>query len=462
MHIHILGICGTFMGSLALLARAMGHKVTGSDENVYPPMSTQLENAGITIGQGFDPSQLQPEPDLVVIGNAMSRGNPAVEYVLNRNLPYASGPQWLGQHLLKDKWVLAVSGTHGKTTTTAMLAFILSFNNFKPGYLIGGVPQDFEASAALGESAFFVIEADEYDTAFFDKRAKFVHYHPRTLIINNLEFDHADIYSDLSAIQKQFHHVVRLVPGVGKVLKPFGVNAVDAVLAQGLWSDLESVGHHRSDSDWAFELIEPDGSAFNVYFKGEKKGRVNWAHSGLHNVHNGLMAIAAAHDVGVQIADALTALNQFKGVKRRMELLGRFGNVSVYDDFAHHPTAIDTTLKGLRAQVGEEAIVAVIEPRSNTMKMGVHNDSLPNSVSAASDVFWYQAPSLKFDLKPIAEKTAVASSLFTEHSVFIKKLLSYQKAAHPVHIVLMSNGGFDGLREKVTAAFAAQMKAGAV
>ncbi|MEP2651582.1 MAG: UDP-N-acetylmuramate:L-alanyl-gamma-D-glutamyl-meso-diaminopimelate ligase, partial [Paraglaciecola sp.] len=374
MHIHILGICGTFMGGIAALAKSMGHKVTGADANVYPPMSSQLESLGIELFEGWDPSQFKVElsssdgsdtqygePDVVIIGNALSRGNRAVEYVLDRNLPYISGPQWLLENVLKDRWVLAVSGTHGKTTTSSILAWILEYAGLEPGFLIGGIPQNFEVSARLGKHPFFVIEADEYDSAFFDKRSKFVHYRPRTLIMNNLEFDHADIFDDLAAIQKQFHHLLRMVPNNGLVLSPKSDKALLRVLDMGCWTPVQFTG-----TDWQANNLIADGSEFEVLFKGEKQGVVKWNLVGEHNVNNALMAIAAAHHVGVQCPVAIESLIEFVNVKRRMEVKGVVNDVTLYDDFAHHPSAIATTIDGLRAKVGDGRIIAVLEPRSNT------------------------------------------------------------------------------------------------
>ena len=368
MRIHILGICGTFMGGLAMLARQLGHEVTGSDANVYPPMSTLLEKQGIELIQGYDASQLDPQPDLVIIGNAMTRGNPCVEAVLEKNIPYMSGPQWLHDFVLRDRWVLAVAGTHGKTTTAGMATWILEQCGYKPGFVIGGVPGNFEVSARLGESDFFVIEADEYDCAFFDKRSKFVHYCPRTLILNNLEFDHADIFDDLKAIQKQFHHLVRIVPGQGRIIWPENDINLKQTMAMGCWSEQELVGEQ---GHWQAKKLTTDASEWEVLLDGEKVGEVKWSLVGEHNMHNGLMAIAAARHVGVAPADAANALGSFINARRRLELRGEANGVTVYDDFAHHPTAILATLAALRGKVGGTArIIAVLEPRSNTMKMG--------------------------------------------------------------------------------------------
>ncbi|HSO79848.1 MAG TPA: UDP-N-acetylmuramate:L-alanyl-gamma-D-glutamyl-meso-diaminopimelate ligase, partial [Chromatiaceae bacterium] len=342
MHLHILGICGTFMGGIALLARALGHRVTGSDANVYPPMSHQLAAAGIGLTEGYAASQLDPAPDLVVVGNAMKRGLPVVEYLLDRGLPYVSGPEWLKVNLLRDRWVLAVAGTHGKTTAASMLAWVLDQAGLNPGFLIGGVPRDFGISARLGAAPFFVVEADEYDTAFFDKRSKFVHYLPRTLILNNLEFDHADIFDDLAMIQRQFHHLVRIVPGSGLIIHPQGEAALDQVLAMGCWTPRETVG---AGGDWSATLLAPDGSRFRVHHQGRDMGEVSWSQTGHHNVANALAVLAAARHAGVPLALGLEALNRFQGVKRRMELRGVARGIPVYDDFAHHPTAIATTLE---------------------------------------------------------------------------------------------------------------------
>ena len=443
MHIHILGICGTFMGSLAQLAKALGHRVTGSDANVYPPMSTQLESAGIEIFQGFGEEQFAEAPDLVVIGNAMSRGNPAVEYVLERGLPYTSGPQWLNQALLPGKWVLAASGTHGKTTTASMMAWVLEYAGFEPGFLIGGVPGNFEHSARLGKSDFFVVEADEYDTAFFDKRSKFVHYQPRTLVINNLEYDHADIFPNLAAIQTQFHHLIRTVPASGTIIYPQGVPAIDQVLAKGCWSQTAQLGQ-----DWQAEVLEPSGQAFAVLHKGQRVGQVQWQCIGQHNVANGLAAIAAAHSVGVDVTVACAALGQFQGVKRRMELLADVDGIKVYDDFAHHPTAIATTLEGLRAQVGEEPITAVVELRSNTMKSGIHNRILAQSCCAADRVLWYQAGHQDGHIEDeLVHHSCVPAKLCQSLEEIIATVVRMAKA--PGHVVVMSNGGFGGIHQQL-------------
>jgi UDP-N-acetylmuramate: L-alanyl-gamma-D-glutamyl-meso-diaminopimelate ligase len=447
MHIHILGICGTFMGSLAQLAKAAGHQVSGSDTNVYPPMSTQLEKAGIGLTEGYDPVQFNPTPDLVVVGNALSRGNPAVEYVLDNRIPYTSGPQWLGDYFLREKWVLAVAGTHGKTTTSSMLAWILEYAGMKPGFLIGGVPSNFDVSARLGDSPFFVVEADEYDSAFFDKRSKFVHYRPRTAILNNLEFDHADIFADLNAIQTQFHHFVRTIPRQGLIVAPADDANIQEVLSRGCWSELQALG---DESDWSMTLTENDGSIFEVSFQGEKQGAVRWGQTGMHNAANGLAAIAAARHVGVTPEVACEALCQFSGVKRRMEKLASINGVSVYDDFAHHPTAIATTLEGLRNKVGTEKIIAVIEPRSNTMKLGVHKSQLAESTKLADQVLWYQPDNIDWSLADVVSAGSVPAEVLDDIDILVEKTL--KQAGNLAHIVIMSNGGFAGFHGKLVRA----------
>lgn len=442
MRIHFLGICGTFMGSLAQLAKALGHEVSGSDANVYPPMSTQLEQAGIALHEGYSPEALTPEPDLVIIGNAMSRGNPAVEYVLDKRLPYCSGPQWLCDHVLQSRWVLAVAGTHGKTTTSSMLAWILEYAGMSPGFLIGGVPGNFPVSARLGESDFFVIEADEYDSAFFDKRSKFIHYRPQTLVINNLEFDHADIFDSLADIQKQFHHVVRTVPSVGQVIYPENVEAIDEVLAKGCWSQTQSLG-----GDWQLIEANADGSEFVVQDPSGQQARIQWSLSGQHNVANGMAAIAAARHVGVEVAHAAEALGQFQGVKRRLENLGEAGGVTVYDDFAHHPTAIATTLEGLRNKVQGKRIIAVLEPRSNTMKLGVHKETLFDACAKADQVFCLQPAGLDWRLEDYAGGLAEALTVSDSVDELLEALI--RELRQDDQVVIMSNGGFAGIHQRL-------------
>ena len=445
MHIHILGICGTFMGGLAVLAKQLGYTVTGSDANVYPPMSTQLIEQGIGLIEGYDPSQLDPQPDLVVIGNAMSRGNPCVEAVLNQRIPYTSGPQWLLEHVLQDRWVLAVAGTHGKTTTAAMLAWILEDCGLKPGFLIGGVPGNFSVSARLGAAPFFVIEADEYDSAFFDKRSKFVHYRPSTVILNNLEFDHADIFADLSDIQRQFHHLLRMVPSHGRILTPSQTPALDEVLTMGCWSEVEYVGEQGR---WQAQLLTADGSQFTVLLDGLPVGEVHWGCMGEHNVHNGLMALAAARHAGVPVIEAIKSLNLFVLPKRRMELKGTVNGIKVWDDFAHHPTAIQTTLAGLSAQADTQSgrILAVLEPRSNTMKMGVHQQPLADSLQGADHTYLFQPADLNWDLAAVAA-ACPNGQIFSELEALIAALVAKAQAGD--HILIMSNGGFGGIHDRL-------------
>jgi len=450
-HIHILGICGTFMGGIAILARELGFKVSGSDANVYPPMSTQLEDIGIGLIEGYDPSQLDPAPDLVVVGNAMSRGNPCVEYVLDRNIPYTSGPQWLLENLLKDRWVIALSGTHGKTTTASMVAWILDKTGQAPGFLIGGVPQCLGVSARLGEAPFFVVEADEYDSAFFDKRSKFVHYRPRTLIINNLEFDHADIFDNLAAIQRQFHHLIRMVPSNGMVVAPAGVKAIDEVFEMGCWSEQQFLGENH---DWSYKLLNNDGSDFEVYFQNELQGRVNWSQIGKHNVANALMAIAAARHVGVRPSQAILALATFENAKRRLETKGEINGITVYDDFAHHPTAIYTTIEGLRAKVGQQRILAILEPRSNTMKQGVHQHTLFNSMSEADAIFMYQPDDINWDIRATANGFEQTTTVEKDLEQLIEHVV--EQAEPGDHLLVMSNGSFGGIHQKLLDKLAAK------
>ncbi|MDX1655158.1 MAG: UDP-N-acetylmuramate:L-alanyl-gamma-D-glutamyl-meso-diaminopimelate ligase [Candidatus Competibacteraceae bacterium] len=442
MHIHILGICGTFMGGLALLARAAGHRVSGSDAAVYPPMSLQLEAAGIELMEGYHPQHLQPAPDRVVVGNVMSRGRPVIEYLLDQGLPYTSGPQWLAEQVLQDRWVLAVAGTHGKTTTASMLAWILEDCGLKPGFLIGGVPLDFGVSARAAEGPFFVVEADEYDTAFFDKRSKFVHYRPRTCILNNLEFDHGDIFPDLAAIERQFHHLVRTVPGCGLIV----ANGTDAnlgrVLEMGCWTPVERF----TSGDWTARLLAADGSAFRVLFQEQQQGEVRWGLIGQHNVANALAAIAAARHAGVPAREACRALANFKGVKRRLELRGQVQGVAVYDDFAHHPTAIQSTLQGLRAQ-GAGRIIAVVEPRSNTMRLGAFQAQLAPALAGADLGFLYRAPELGWDLEAVAAGLDGRGRVVDDLDRLARAVA---REAHPGdRVVVMSNGGFGGLHGKL-------------
>lgn len=500
MHIHILGICGTFMGSLALLARALGHTVTGSDANVYPPMSTQLENAGVTIEAGYLIEHLQPAPDLVVVGNAMKRGMDVIEYMLDTGLRYTSGPQFLSEQVLQSRHVLAVAGTHGKTTTTTMLAWILHYAGIDTGFLIGGVPlvdtpdehlqQVFAHSSYLGaertgaddsQTGYFVIEADEYDSAFFDKRSKFVHYRPRTAILNNLEFDHADIFADLNAIQTQFHHMVRMIPSTGKIIMPAATISLEDTLAKGVWtpiwrtavidpavadkaledntlenSALEN-GALKDSSDWQATLISKDGGQFEVTSADQQEtGIVNWSMSGIHNVNNALVAIAAAYDVGVSVSTACAALSAFAGIKRRMELIGDAEDILVFDDFAHHPTAIATTLDGAKKKLANRRIWAIIEPRSNTMKMGIHQDSLAESAALADHTLWYEPTGLEWGLKAVIEQAKIANDKIGNQQVLasidaiIEHINAHARAGDA--IVIMSNGGFEGIHQRLLTA----------
>lgn len=452
MHLHILGIAGTFMGGVAQLARALGHRVTGSDQQVYPPMSTQLEQADISFIEGFDKDQLDNDADVVVVGNVMSRGKPVVEHLLNSSIPYTSGPQWLYEHLLQQRWVIAISGTHGKTTTASMVAWILEYAGLNPGFLIGGVPENFGVSARLGESPFFVIEADEYDTAFFDKRSKFVHYHPRTLVINNLEFDHADIFADLAAIQTQFHHLVRMVPENGTIIHQANETAVVETLALGCWTPTITMHEENSDgdtteSDWLYKALKADFSSIEFFSSGESQGRLDWSMLGQHNAANALSAILAARHAGVPVKHCIAALASFKGIKRRMEVKGFVAGITVYDDFAHHPTAIATTLQGLRANVGKQRILAIFEPRSNTMQMGVHKDTLANAFDGADRLYLLQPEGLQFDLSKLAfpADTVICSTIDALLSAIIKE------AKEGDHLLVMSNGGFGGIHDKIVA-----------
>ncbi len=446
MHIHILGICGTFMGSLALIARSAGHTVSGSDQNIYPPMSTQLQAEGIELMNGYDAAHLQPRPDLVVVGNVMSRGNPMIEYMLAERMPYTSGPQWLSEHILQDRWVLAVAGTHGKTTTSSMLAWILEDAGLSPGYLIGGVPNNFGLSARLGEAPFFVIEADEYDTAFFDKRSKFVHYRPQTLVMNNLEFDHADIFPDLNAIQTQFHHLLRIVPPNGLVVCNQNDSALAEVIKRGIWTPVEGFGQGEK-ADWQSKLKQEDGSCFEVLYQGQALGTIKWSMTGAHNVANALAAIAAARHAGVIADAAVDALNRFTGVRRRMELRGEVAGVKVYDDFAHHPTAIETTLQGLRKQPATGRILALLEPRSNTMRMGVHGDRLAQSLDLADKVMLYQPPGLDWNLDQVATTLGDRANVYHTIESIVDSVTA--DVVEGDAVLVMSNGAFGAIHEKL-------------
>jgi len=462
MRLHILGIGGTFMGGLALLARDLGHSVTGSDAAIYPPMSTQLEAQGIQLMEGYKAEHLDAaKPDVVVIGNALSRGNALVEAVLDRGIPYTSGAQWIAENVLPGRWVLAVAGTHGKTTTSGMLAWILEAAELNPGFLIGGVPENFGVSARLGATPFFVIEADEYDTAFFDKRSKFVHYRPRTVILNNLEFDHADIFPDLAAIKRQFHHLIRTVPSSGLLV----VNAQDKnlaeVLAMGCWTPAEyfseaplslnakpsKMSAASMENLWSTVPLNAEGSHFQVLFRGVVQGEVAWELIGRHNMDNALAAVAAARHVGVKVETALSALEKFHNVKRRLEVRGKVRGITVYDDFAHHPTAIATTLAALRARVGDARIFAVLELRSSTMRMGVHRDSLGGSLSLADQVLLLRPEGLNWNLDRVISTLKGRGQTYLSVEAILETLVA--EARPNDHVLIMSNGGFGNIHARL-------------
>ncbi len=447
MHIHVVGICGTFMGGIAVIAKQSGHDVTGCDANVYPPMSTQLESQGIRLIEGWDPKQIELKPDLFVIGNVVSRGNPLVEEILDRNLVYCSGPQWLYEHVLRDKWVVAVAGTHGKTTTSSMAAWILEEAGLSPGFLIGGVPENFGLSARVTDSPFFVIEADEYDTAFFDKRSKFVHYHPRTAVLSNLEYDHADIFPDLAAIEIQFHHLVRTIPRNGLIVANGREHSIKRVLDRGCWTPVELLG---VDAGWSSRDPAADGG-FEVRFQDRALGTLHWELLGEHNRHNALAALAAARHVGVPVAHGLPALARFKNVKRRMEVRGCVNGVTVYDDFAHHPTAIQLTIAGLRSKVGKARILAVLEPRSATMKLGVMKDQLAPSLSDAQLVFCYTG-GIGWDAQGALVVLGAKAVCYDDLAELIAAVAAAVRPGDQV--LVMSNGGFGGIHVKLLQAFA--------
>lgn len=452
MHIHILGICGTFMAGIAVLAKAVGYKVTGCDKNIYPPMSTQLETLGIPIMDGFNSQQIQLKPDIYVIGNVVTRGNDLMEAILNQGLPFISGPQWLYENILFDKWVLAVAGTHGKTTTTAMLSWILDSCGLAPGFLIGGIPNDFEASARIPISSkknvpsFFVIEADEYDTAFFDKRSKFSHYHPRTLILNNLEFDHADIFNDIEHIEKHFHHLVRTIPIEGRILVNDESKSLKKMLDMGCWSEVEYFGRHAK---WSFSQQDESLTSLEVMLDNKAQGRIDWDLIGHHNRMNALAAISAARHVGISPQDAIQSLSKFKGVKKRMELLKLINNIELYDDFAHHPTAIKTTIEGLKKQINTGRILVIIEPKSNTMKLGSMKNYLLESLDDADLVFCY-GKNISWDLEALFGKQDNVRVISDIDELAIG-IVNTAKAKDK--IIFMSNGDFSGLQDKVIKLF---------
>ncbi len=445
MHLHILGICGTFMGGIARLAIEKGYSVTGSDQKCYPPMSDQLTDLGISLHQGYSADVLTDSIDRLIVGNALSRGNPAIEAMLNSNQAYTSGPQWLRENILQDKWVIAVAGTHGKTTTASMIAWILEATGFNPGFLIGGVLENFGVSARYTDSPFFVVEADEYDTAFFDKRSKFVHYRARTCVLNNLEFDHADIFDNLAAIETQFHHLVRCIPENGLVIRPNKNDAIDRVIERGCWTPIQTLSDEKQlGSDWRYEKVSEDGSQCNIYHRRNLIGQLDWQLIGDHNLNNALAAIAAAHHVGVSVKDAIEALASFKNVKRRMELKGVVNQIAVYDDFAHHPTAIETTIKALRAKVGSARIIALVDPRSNTMRMGCHKERLIDAVKEADLTLFHIPDSYQWylDTSPFANIQSRSS---------VKDLLNYLQPRLKAgdHVLIMSNGAFEGIHNQL-------------
>lgn len=445
MRIHILGICGTFMAGIAMIARQAGHEVSGSDQNVYPPMSTQLEDQGITLLNGFEPSHIDPTVDCVIVGNVIRRGNPAMEYVLERNIPYISGPQWLAENILKNRWVLAVSGTHGKTTTTSILTWLLESAGLNPGFLIGGVPENFGISARIGQDPFFVIEADEYDSAFFDKRSKFIHYRPKTLILNNLEFDHADIFPDLAAIKQQFHYLIRTVPGNGRIIYHAADANLSDLLAKGCWTPLVNFGGQKAQ--WQARLTKEDGSVFEVLHNGKSIGEVRWNLVGLHNVENALAALAAANEAGASMSSAIEALSTFKNVKRRLEVKGQIRGITIYDDFAHHPTAIATTLAGLRAKIGKEArIIAVLEFGSYTMRSGVHKETIKDSLNNA-DMVVSKRTETNWGLDALLSSFYQPTLLFDHVDELVENLTPQLKSGD--HVIIMSNSGFGGIHSKL-------------
>jgi len=459
-HIYFLGIGGTLMGSLAQLAQEMGYAVSGSDTAIYPPMSDQLAAAGIAVFEGFDPGHLDPAPDLIVIGNAgLPRGHDAVEYILEKGFAYTSGAQWLGEVVLRDRWVLAAAGTHGKTTTASMLAWILSCAGLEPGYLIGGAPKNFEQSARLGSSPFFIVEADEYDTSYFDRRSKFVHYHPRTLILNNLEYDHADIFADIKAIQLQFHHLLRTVPAGGLVLAPSNDEYLNEVLSMGCWTPVARVGNsppkkslqQDNGERWSVGDITSDGASFNVTLNDDAVARIEWNLLGKHNQQNALNAIAAARHAGVPPAQSIEALNRFEGVKRRLEVIYASDSLVVYDDFAHHPTAIRSTLEGLRKQVGSDDILAVIEPRTHTMSLGTLRHELTTCCAAADKALWFRSDNIKWDLAEVVQACVIPARMIDKHDAVVSEIakLNVSGGSKKTHVVIMSNGAFGDIYQKL-------------
>lgn len=448
MHVHILGICGTFMGGVAALARAAGHEVSGCDGNVYPPMSTQLKDLGIDIHEGFDAAQLDINPDCVVVGNVMSRGSEVVEAMLDRGIPYTSGPQWLAENVLRDRHVLAVAGTHGKTTTASMLAWILDDAGLNPGFLIGGIPANFGVSARSGDPGYFVVEADEYDSAFFDKRAKFVHYRPATLVLNNLEYDHADIYEDMDAITWQFHQLLRMVPGNGRIIRKADDANIDALIEQGCWTALETFGADNK-SDWQARFLNANQRRLGMTGPGGANAEARWNMSGTHNLENALAAVAAAKSAGVGLERAVDSLSRFEGVKRRMERTATVANIAIYDDFAHHPTAIRRTISAMRKRYPGHRVVVAIEPRSNTMKLGIHNDALADSLAAADIVWMYRPPEMGVEFERSLESLGDKLRMHKDYDKMVSDMST--KVLSGDQVVFMSNGGFGGARQTLTA-----------
>ena len=446
------------MGSIAILAKEAGYEVSGNDEKLYPPMSNLLRTNNITVDEGFHPENLNPQPDQVIVGNAnLPRGHPALEYVLNRQIPYTSGAEWLGTNILRNRWVIAVSGTHGKTTTSSMIAWILEYAGLNPGYLIGGLPTNFDHSARMGSAPFFVVEADEYDTSFFDRRSKFVHYRPRTLVINNLEFDHADIFENIGAIEDQFHLLIRSIPSEGLIIAPKESDSVNRVLERGCWTPINQIGQaaDRIDGElWSFSNTNKEGNAFDVLLNGRSIGRIHWKLIGEHNMENALGAIAAARHAGVSAEIALAALSEFKGVKRRMEVIIERPNFTCYDDFAHHPTAIRKTLKALRDSVGKEKIIAIIEPGTHTMSLGTLREELDHCTDQADESIWFKSDKVRWDVHELIENSSIPSSVQTSIEPIINYVMELSHMAEPCHVVIMSNGGFQGIYEKLQKRFA--------
>jgi UDP-N-acetylmuramate: L-alanyl-gamma-D-glutamyl-meso-diaminopimelate ligase len=447
MHIHILGICGTFMGSLAIIAKQLGHTVSGSDANVYPPMSTQLEMAGIELKSGYSVDHIFPLPDQIIVGNVMGRGNEVIEYLLNNHIPFTSGPAWLHDNVLKDRWVLAVAGTHGKTTTSSMLAWILESAGLKPGFLIGGVPENFDYSSRLGDSKYFVIEADEYDTAFFDKRSKFIHYCPYTLVLNNLEFDHADIFDDLDAIKRQFHHLVRILPSDGKLIINLDDQNIQDVIDMGCWTQIESFSTANASATWFANDIDLKNSQFTLQQNNKARGLGSLGLIGRHNIANAIAAIAAAQHAGVYVEDALQALTTFAGVKRRLEHKGTFDDISVYDDFAHHPTEISATISAFKAQRPDGRIITIFEPRSNSMRLGIHVDHLAKAFDDADKVFIFEPKDLQWSIKEVTDNIKPSTKIFSSVDDIVLDVLNNIKSGD--NVLVLSNGSFDGLSEKL-------------